>query len=208
MSELWRGVSMLFGGSFDPVHLGHLAVANAAQAQCSPRELIWMPAAQAPLKSSVCMHAEMRLQLLQCVLASRPNEDCSKLEIERGGTSYTADTLRQLRAETAGDVWQLLMGWDSFCSLDQWRDATELTSGIQVAVAPRLGGQGESFQRELKRLRATLGHLDAHLLEMPEIVVSSTAVRAAMQRGDRAELAKLLPEMVWQQLVGDAADGL
>ncbi len=130
----------LYGGSFDPVHLGHLLMAHAAREEASLDRLIFIPAAQSPFKPGRRMAPpEIRCQLLRLALAGLPWAAIDDQEIRRGGVSYTIDTVRAISAGHKGARLFYLVGADQAALLPQWRQAEELAESAEFLVIPRPG---------------------------------------------------------------------
>ena len=130
----------LFGGSFDPVHLGHLLVAQAAREELQLARLFFIPAAQSPFKpSTVPAPAEQRLRLLRLALAGQTDCEIDDQEINRGGVSYTIDTVRDYAGRFSGAQLFYLIGADHVPELPKWRDAGELAKLIEFVVISRPG---------------------------------------------------------------------
>jgi nicotinate-nucleotide adenylyltransferase len=128
----------LFGGSFDPVHLGHLLVAQAACEELGLDRLFFIPAAQSPFKPDRQPGAAaMRLRLLRLALAGRAQYELDEQELGRGGGSYTIDTLRDYGRRFPGATLSYLIGADHLATLPQWRAAEELAQRAQFVVIPR-----------------------------------------------------------------------
>lgn len=133
----------LFGGSFDPVHLGHLLVAQAACEEAALDRLFFIPAAQSPFKpDSKLSPASERLRLLRLALAGRANYEIDDQEIRRGGTSYTIDTVRDYARRFPRAELFYLIGADHVPSLSKWREAEALSKLAGFLVIPR-PGEGE-----------------------------------------------------------------
>jgi len=130
----------IFGGSFDPIHLGHLLVAQAAIEELGLDKLFFIPAAQSPFKpDSKPAPAAARLQLLRLALAGRTNCEIDDQEIRRGGVSYTVDTLRDYANKFPGAKLFYLIGADNVAKLNEWREAGELAKLAEFVVIPRPG---------------------------------------------------------------------
>ena len=130
----------LFGGSFDPVHLGHLLVAQAAAEELALERLFFIPAAQSPFKpASQPTTAALRLRMLRLALAGKSNCEIDAQEIERGGTSYTIDTVRDYARRFPQSELFYLIGADHVPTLPKWREAEELARLVQFVVIPRPG---------------------------------------------------------------------
>ena len=130
----------LFGGSFDPVHLGHLLVGQAAREELQLSRLFFIPAAQSPFKpGSVPAPPEQRLRLLRMALAGRPDCEIDEQEIKRGGVSYTIDTVRDYVRRFPDAQMFYLIGADHVPQLPKWRDADALAGLVEFVVIPRPG---------------------------------------------------------------------
>ena len=130
----------IFGGSFDPVHLGHLLVAQAAFEELGLERLFFVPAAQSPFKqSSVPTPGPTRAQLLRLALAGLTWCEVDEQEIRRTGVSYTVDTLRDYAKRFPGAELFYLIGADNVAALPQWREAGELARLADFVVIPRPG---------------------------------------------------------------------
>ena len=130
----------LYGGSFNPVHLGHLLVARAALEEVPLARLYFIPAAQSPFKPGTELAAAaQRLQLLRLALAGETRCEVDEQEIQRGGVSYTIDTVREYRARFPTTRLFYLIGADHTPLLPKWRDSGELAKIIELVVIPRPG---------------------------------------------------------------------
>jgi nicotinate-nucleotide adenylyltransferase len=136
----------LFGGSFDPVHLGHLLVAQAAMEELGLDRLVFIPAAQSPFKpESHPAPGAARLQLLRLALAGRTHCEVDEQEIRRGGVSYTVETLRDYRRRFPQAELFYLIGADNAAKLNKWREAGELAKLAEFVAIPRPGGAAANF---------------------------------------------------------------
>ncbi|MEQ2009182.1 MAG: nicotinate (nicotinamide) nucleotide adenylyltransferase [Limisphaerales bacterium] len=136
----------LFGGSFDPVHLGHLLVAQAACEEFGLDRLCFIPAAQSPFKpGSDPAPAKARLQMLRLALAGQPHYEVDAQEVTRGGVSYTIDTVRDYRRRFPDARLFWLIGADHVAKLPLWRDAEELAASVEFLVIPRPGEPSVPF---------------------------------------------------------------
>jgi nicotinate-nucleotide adenylyltransferase len=135
----------IYGGSFDPVHLGHLLVAQAAVEELGLDQLFFIPTAQSPFKPDAKPAPDaVRLQLLRLALAGKSNCEIDDQEIRRGGTSYTIDTLRDYAKRFPGAELFYLIGADNAAKLNEWREANELAALAEFVVLPRPGA-AENF---------------------------------------------------------------
>jgi nicotinate-nucleotide adenylyltransferase len=130
----------LFGGSFDPVHNGHLLVAMAGCEEIGLERVFFIPAAQSPFKpGSKPAPPVMRLRLLRLALAGKTNCEVDEQEITRGGTSYTIDTVRDYQKRFPGAALLYLIGADHIPQLHKWRSADELSKLVEFVAIPRPG---------------------------------------------------------------------
>lgn len=130
----------LFGGTFNPVHLGHLLVAQAALEELGLRRLYFIPAAQSPFKPAVELPpAAERLRLLRLALAAQTACEIDEQEINRGGISYTIETVRDCARRFPGAALYYLIGADHVAQLPKWRAAEELAQLVEFVVIPRPG---------------------------------------------------------------------
>jgi nicotinate-nucleotide adenylyltransferase len=134
----------LFGGSFDPVHLGHLLVAQAAREELALDRLFFIPAAQSPFKPErQPTAAKERLRMLRLALSGKEWCEIDEQELRRGGVSYTIDTVRDYVARFPQAQFYYLIGTDHVSQLPKWREAEELARLLQFIIIPR-PGQRES----------------------------------------------------------------
>lgn len=130
----------LFGGSFDPVHNGHLLVAMAAVEELSLERIFFVPAAQSPFKpESKPASAELRLRMLRLALAGETRYEVDAQEIRRGGTSYTIETVRNYREKFPNAQLFYLIGADHIPQLHKWRSADQLAATVEFVAIPRPG---------------------------------------------------------------------
>jgi nicotinate-nucleotide adenylyltransferase len=186
----------LYGGSFDPIHLGHLLVAEAACEELQLDRIVFIPAARSPFKPT---HApapdHLRLRWLRIALAGHPHFEIDELELRRGGTSYTIDTVRACAARFPHARLFWLIGADHVPTLSQWRDSSLLAGLIDFIVIPRPGapqvGAMEPF---------TL-----HPLRGWPLGVSSSEIRQRIHQGLAVD--HLLPPHVASAIASDGAYG-
>lgn len=164
----------LFGGSFDPVHLGHLLVAQAACEEFGLDRLCFIPAAQSPFKpGSEPAPAKARLQMLRLALAGQPHYEVDAQEVTRGGVSYTIDTVRDYRRRFPDARLFWLIGADHVAKLPLWRDAEELAASVEFLVIPRPGEPSVPFPAPFQ----------GSMLKGFPLGVSSSQIRARAKAG-------------------------
>jgi nicotinate-nucleotide adenylyltransferase len=131
----------IYGGSFDPVHLGHLLVAQAALEELRLDRIFFIPTAQSPFKpENKPAPGAARLQWLRLALAGKSNCEVDAREVQRGGISYTVDTLRDYARQFSGAKLFYLIGADNAAKLNEWREPAELARMAEFVAVPRPGG--------------------------------------------------------------------
>ena len=162
----------LFGGSFDPVHHGHLIVGRVAAEILGLDSLRFVPAREQPFKRG--QHgalAEHRAAMLDLAVADAPGFAVERAELERPGPSYTVDTLRALRAREPGIQLTLLLGADAAAEIEAWHQPEEIPALATVVVFARAG------------TRVPPSRLIARTIEVPAIEISATEVRRRVREG-------------------------
>lgn len=201
----WVGV---LGGSFDPVHVGHVRIAEAVRSSFSLPRVLLVPAATPPHKPDAPMaSAHHRLAMLELALAGLEGLEASTIELDRGGLSYTVDTLRSLRDDRADPVLPLfILGMDSLLEISTWKQPGALMAEFALVVVDRPGRrEPDSPDRPWETVAARPGAGASALrrgggpgsryrLALEPIDVSSSRVRALAARG--ASLAGLVPPAV------------
>lgn len=168
----------LFGGSFDPVHNAHVALARTALDQLALDEVWWIPAGSAWQKTGAAADAEHRAAMVALAIAGEPRFRLERCEIERAGPSYTIDTVRTLQQRAPGTAWTLILGQDQYAGLPTWHEWRELASCVMLAVAGRAGAAPQA-----PPALAAVPHRTVPLA-MPPMAVSATEIRARIARGD------------------------
>jgi nicotinate-nucleotide adenylyltransferase len=177
---------LLFGGSFDPIHAGHVAIAHAAAKALGADRVSLVPAADAPHKRGAARaSAADRLEMCRLAAGGDPLFDVLDVEIRRGGVSYTIDTVRELLAGPCrGDQLVLLLGQDSLADLPAWRDAAALAALAPIAVVPRRGAKDPPWSElETSLGRAATDGIRARMLRVTPVDMSSTIVRQRVADG-------------------------
>ena len=183
-----RSTLALFGGSFNPPHLGHLAVAEAVADAVGLDQVCWMPAATPPHKQDdeTLASAAHRLAMTRLAIEGNPRFVVSDLELRRGGTSYTVDTLRHLRADRPDADLYLILGGDSLAAFSTWREPEAILDLARLLVYQR-PGSAEATVSPAILARTTV-------VEAPLLHLSSTTLRARIAAGQTVRY--LVPEAV------------
>jgi nicotinate-nucleotide adenylyltransferase len=130
----------IFGGTFDPVHWGHLFLAQGARKVLKLDRVIWVPARHPPHKQQAsAVSAQDRAALVEAAIQGDPGFSISRVELDRPGPSYSIDTVRQLQAEQPGGEWFFLIGSDAAAALSTWKEIEPLREKVEFVVVPRPG---------------------------------------------------------------------
>ncbi|MDD5510247.1 MAG: nicotinate-nucleotide adenylyltransferase [Dehalococcoidales bacterium] len=173
----------VLGGTFDPVHNGHLAVAGEVEVKLGLDEVLFVPAAQPQLRTGGPVSAgEHRIRMVRLAINGKPCYRLSLVEIERAGPSYTVDTIAQLRSQIEeGDELFFILGWDNLAELPRWREPTRLISMCRLVAVPRPGGP----LPDLNSLEVFIPGLTRNviLLQSPRVDISASEVRRRVAQG-------------------------
>ncbi|MDZ7748791.1 MAG: nicotinate-nucleotide adenylyltransferase [Halofilum sp. (in: g-proteobacteria)] len=192
-----RDVGIL-GGTFDPVHFGHLRPAVEVRAALGLEHLRLIPARVSPLRDEPAASGEQRLAMLRAAIGDAPDLVVDARELDRPGPSYTADTLAALAAELPDARLHLVMGADTFASFERWDRWREILARAHIVVARRPGSPlqvpralGDALVDDPARLREqAAGHVYVH--GVTQLDISASAIRAAAAGG--GDLRYLMPE--------------
>lgn len=173
----------VLGGSFDPVHLAHLLMAEAVREALALDLVLFVPAGVQPLKQGQPVTpAEDRLAMLELAVADNPCFAISRVDVDRQGPSYTADTVRQLREQWGGVTLQMwfIIGSDSLASFPRWRDPLAILAETRLAVVRRPG-----IDVDMPVLEQTVPGLGTSVdwVDAPLVAISSTDIRQRVKEG-------------------------
>jgi len=169
----------LLGGTFDPVHNAHLALACTALDTLALDELRWIPAGRPWQKVRHLSSSKDRAAMLQLAIAGEPRFVLERCEIDRTGPSYTVDTVRELQRREADAKWILIVGQDQFTNLHTWQGWQELLSRVTLAVAARPGAA--------QPVDAQVAGHAYQVLPLPSMEISSTTIRERVARGESVD---------------------
>ena len=174
----------IFGGTFDPIHVGHLAIANAALEAVPLDRVVFIPAKRAPLKDRGPVASEAdRFAMVELAVAGEPRFSVSRVELDREGPSYTVETLEQL---SGADELFLILGGDALAALPRWKDTDRIAKLATLVVAERPGAPER------------VGNATVEVFDAPRLDISSRELRARAARG--RSLRYLVPEPVWRHI--------
>jgi nicotinate-nucleotide adenylyltransferase len=193
VTDRLRGATGVFGGTFDPIHIAHLAVAEAARDTFGLRRVLFVPAADPPHKPSRQITAvEHRLAMVEAAVAGNAAFKVSRIEVERDGPSYTVDTLAVLRASAPSPHLALIMSADSYVEFSTWREPARILELADLIVAPRDGfaaADADLVPRQFPNATAAIAFLDG-----PRIRLSASEIRDRAAAG--RSVRYLVPDAV------------
>lgn len=189
----------IFGGSFDPIHMGHLILAEQCREQLRLDEVRFVPASISPLKQHAApIASKHRIEMIRLAIAGNPCFTMDQREIDREGVSYTVDTLRSIKEENPSDELYLLMGADSVKDLPRWKNPEEIFALANIGAILR-GGFGPPDWNILRqyvspeRWKAFQVHIDT-----PAIEISSSDLR--LRVGRQQTIRYFVPDAVEQYI--------
>jgi len=184
----------VLGGTFDPIHNGHIIVAEEAINCLNLAEVLFLPAGQPWLKEdSPILAAGHRVQMVRLAIADKLYFKLSTIEIDRPGPSYTVDTIAQLRAEIgAGDELFFILGWDNLAQLPQWKELSRLIEMCHLVAVSRPGNPLPDHH-SLEVITPGLSRR-LILLDRPAVDISATGIRDRVARG--LSIGHLVPQPV------------
>lgn len=177
----------VFGGTFDPIHVGHLVAAQDAHRALELDRILFIPAAEPPhKKAGPVSDARLREEMVRAAVGDDTRFEVSDVEIRRGGASYTVDTLRTLLEFHARAQLYLIIGADQLAELDTWKEPRELARLAKLAVMSRKGEDPEAVRAPLD--------VEFERMSVTRVDISSTLIRTRVAAGEPVRY--LVPEAV------------
>jgi len=191
----------VLGGTFDPIHMGHLIIAEEVRARLDLAEILFVPAGQPWLKlnnANAISPAEHRLEMVRLAIADEPAFKLSTMEIDRPGPTYTVDTMAELRSQIGAEgKLYFVLGWDNLNQLPRWRQPQRLVELCRLVPVRRVGFASP----DLDSLEAAIPGLAKSLvmLDTPQIEISASEIRQRVARG--LSIHQLVPEPVERYII-------
>jgi nicotinate-nucleotide adenylyltransferase len=184
----------VLGGTFDPIHIGHLTLAAVVREKLCLAEVVFVPAGNPYFKVHKSISAaEHRLAMVRLAIAENPGFKISLLEVDRPGPSYTVNTLSEMRRGLSeDDELFFILGWDILAELPEWRQPARLISLCHLVAVPRVGYNLPKFEL----LEAAIPGITERVLVLdePRINISSSVIRERLARG--LPVQRLVPDSV------------
>ncbi len=179
----------LFGGTFDPPHVGHVAVATDVADALGLERVLWIPAGEPPHKPARSVSdAHVRLAMARGAAEGDPRFEVDALELDRAGPSYTVDTVRALRSTLPDAELFLILGVDEFKVFDRWRQPERIVEQVRLAVMDREGESAAASASALRGVEETL------FVAVRRVDLSSTEVRTRVREG--GDIRRMVPDAV------------
>jgi nicotinate-nucleotide adenylyltransferase len=189
----------IFGGTFNPVHWGHLLIAETGLSQFGLDQIIWVPTYQPPHKNQAVLAFDHRLAMVKLAIADHPQFTFADVEQQQLGISYAIVTFKQLQLLYPETNWYWIVGLDALQTLPKWSGVAELVTQCIWLVAPRNLVANAAASLDLvetiaDQFAARSQQLHWHLLQMPSIGISSSLIRQSVQQG--RSVRYLVPDAV------------
>lgn len=183
----------VFGGTFDPIHNGHLAMAEAVRTQLNLKEVWFVPTGQPWMKSGrIISPWEQRVRMVELAIAGKAYFKVSALEASRPGPSYTIDTVVELKKQLKTAELYFILGWDSLLSLPLWKEAPRLITLCRLVAIPRPGIAPPNLTVLEKSIPGITQNVI--MLDKPNLDISATEIRAKAAQG--RPIGKMVPRSV------------
>jgi nicotinate-nucleotide adenylyltransferase len=184
----------ILGGTFEPIHNGHLAIAEEARTYLNLTEIIFLPAGQPWMKSDrAILTANHRLEMIRLALEGRPYFKLSTMEVEQEGPAYSVDTIAKLKAQSVGaSDFYFIVGWDNLARITLWKNPLKLIKLCFLVAVPRPG-----YDRpDINKLETEISGISKKtiFMEKPRIDISATDIRNRVAQG--LSISGLVPKKV------------
>ena len=191
----------VMGGTFNPIHMGHLLLAEWAMEAAGLDQILFVPTG-IPYMKGKChvLSGEMRLQMTALAIEDHPAFKVSGMEVERKGYTYTCDTMEQLKEKSPKDEFYFIMGADCLYTIEKWRDPERIFGACNVIAAARNGSSLLQMEEKCKELSDKF-HGNILLLQFPAMEISSTDIRERVACG--RSIRYLVPEKVREYIISN-----
>ncbi len=199
MAENKRHRIGLMGGTFDPIHIGHLMLAECAYEQFSLEKVLFLPAGNPPHKNKELVGAadHQRLEMVRLAISGNPHFSCDPEEMDRTGYTYTSDTLELLTARHPDTDYYFIIGADSLLAFDTWYRPDVICRNCILAAAVRNQLTSEEMQRKMKELEERFG-ARIYLLSTPDVDIASSSIREMKKQG--RSIRYYVPDSVYEYI--------
>jgi len=191
----------IMGGTFNPIHNGHLTLASAAKSEAGLDEVWFMPSGLPAHKSNAeLLPSADRLSMVQCAIEGQKGFIASSFEIDRPGFTYTADTVAALKEEYPLHTFYFIIGGDSLMKFHHWVKPEVISSHVTLLAAGRNGFSKEELLLQKKKLFQLFG-TKVQFVDLQEIDISSSRIRELIKEGQISDIKTMVPAAVYQYIV-------
>ncbi|MDE6663169.1 MAG: nicotinate-nucleotide adenylyltransferase [Lachnospiraceae bacterium] len=187
------------GGTFNPIHIGHLIIAERAREQFDLEEVLFMPCGMPYMKdTSELLPSDIRAEMVSLAIKDNPFFTLSTIEIEKEGSTYTYETLEQLKSENPDTEYYFILGADSLWTISDWKEPERIFANCHILAAVR---DDKSAQDMKKRINFLKNKFDARisLLKTGLIEISSSTIRDSVKKG--TSVRYLVPNNVYDYII-------
>lgn len=191
----------IMGGTFNPIHNGHLVLAATAKKAAGLDQVWFMPSGLPAHKSnSELLPADVRFTMVQLAMEDEPEFTASSFEVDRPGFTYTADTMEALAKEYPEHEFFFIIGGDSLMKFHRWVKPDVISSHTTLLAAGRDGFSKEELMQQVENLHRLFG-TKVQLLDMPEVIISSNRIRSDCKEGQYRRIKNDVPEKVYHYIL-------
>ena len=189
----------IMGGTFNPIHLGHLMLSEYIREGLALDKVIFIPTGQPPHKdTSAVIDGIHRKAMTELAIEDNPYFFLSSIELDRKDKTYTIDTIKELKEQYKEHTFVMIMGPDSLMSIESWKDSSKLLKEIDFIVADRVSRENKEISKEIKRLNLKY-NIDIKQLDIPLLEISSTQIRDRLKRNK--SIKYLVKENVYRYIL-------
>lgn len=189
----------IMGGTFNPIHMGHLIIAEKAREQFHLDEVLFMPCGTPYTKNSDdILPKDIRTEMTRLAIEDNPFFDISTIEVDKEGSTYTYETLEQLRSDNPNTEYYFILGADSLWKIEGWREPEKIFANCHILAAVRDGKSASEMETQAAYLKDKFG-ASIFLLNSSNIEISSTMIRDMVKEG--SSIRYFVPEAVYDYII-------
>lgn len=182
----------IMGGTFDPIHMGHLIIAETAREAFELDEILFIPSGISYMKSNV-LDKKTRVTMTGIAIEDNPYFALSTIEVDRDGNSYSYETITELKKNNPNTKYYFIVGADSLFHMQKWKNPEKIFEECTILAAIRSGSTPEEFDAQIAHLKEQY-HADIRLIPTKSLDISSTAIREKAEKG--GSIQYLVPDKV------------
>lgn len=189
----------IMGGTFNPIHIGHLIIAERAREQFDLEEVLFMPCGMPYMKdTSELLPSDIRAEMVSLAIKDNPFFTLSTIEIKKKGSTYTYETLEQLRGENPDTEYYFILGADSLWAISDWKEPERIFANCHIVAAVRDDKSAQDMEKQIDFLKNKFG-AEIFLLKTGQIEVSSSVIRNLVK--EDASIRYLVPDTVYDYII-------